>query len=184
VDFQYHKTPDSIVLETKSTGAGDCWVNFSPALSPRAKVVAVEMNGRPLPFKVQSNGGGPSGAENEDQHVSVRFPALAGPSRVVIHVKDDFGLSRSNQLPPLGSTSRELRMLNESWNPARTQLTLEVSGLPGSRYELEVWNPSQISSIEGATLSQGKIHIQIPATGAGTSEDYQRHTIVFHFGKP
>jgi hypothetical protein len=103
---------------------------------------------------------------------------------VVIHVKDDFGFSQSNQLPPLGSTSREPRMLNESWNPARTQLTLEVSGLPGSRYELEVWNPSQISSIEGATLSQGKIHIQIPATGAGTSEDYRRHTIVFHFGKP
>lgn len=172
VDFQYHKTPDSIVLETKSTGAGDCWVNFSPALSLRAKVVSVEMNGRPLPFKVQPNG--------EDQHVSVRFPAHAGSNRVVIRVQNDFGVSLSNELPPLGSASRELRVLSESWNPARTQLTVDVSGLPGMQYELEVWNPSQISSIDSAMLSEGKIHFEIPGTG----EDYQHHTIVFHFGKP
>ena len=180
VDFQYHKTPDSIVLETKSTGAGDCWVNFSPALSLRAKVVGVEMNGRPLPFKVQSNDGG----ENEDQHVSVRFPAHVGSNRVVIRVKNDFGLSLSNELPPLGSTSRELRVLSESWNPARTQLTVEISGVPGMRYELEVWNPSQLSSIDGAVLSEGKIHFEVPETGEGAGADYQHRTIIFHFGEP
>src|SRR6202020_2510281 len=37
VDFQYHKTADSIVLETKSAGTGECWINFSPALSPRLR---------------------------------------------------------------------------------------------------------------------------------------------------
>jgi glycogen debranching enzyme len=191
VDFQYHKTPDSIVLETKSTGAGDCWVNFSPALSPRANVVGVELNGRPLPFKLQSSGEDKSGSQNEshseDQHVSVRFPAHAGSNRVVIHVKNDFGLSLSNELPPLGSTSRELRVLSESWNPARTQFTVEVSGLPGMQYELAAWNPSQISSIDGATLGQGKIHIEFSGSSdgaAGTSEDYRRRTIVFHFAQP
>jgi len=60
----------------------------------------------------------------------------------------------SNELPPLGSASRGLRVLSESWNAARTQLTLEVSGLAGSRYQLDVWNPGQISSVEGATLTK------------------------------
>jgi hypothetical protein len=143
-------------------------------------VVGVEMNGRPLPFKVQSNDGG----ENEDQHVSVRFPAHVGSNRVVIRVKNDFGLSLSNELPPLGSTSRELRVLSESWNPARTQLTVEISGVPGMRYELEVWNPSQLSSIDGAVLSEGKIHFEVPETGEGAGADYQHRTIIFHFGEP
>jgi glycogen debranching enzyme len=177
VDFQYHKTADSIVLETKSTGAGDCWIAFSPALSLRAKVVGVEMNGRPLPFKVQSN--------DEDQHVSLRFPAHGGPNRVVIRVKNDFGLSLPNELPPLGSASRGLRVISESWNLARTQLTVEVAGLPGAQYELEAWNPSQVSSVDGAAIGQGKVRIEFPAAnGEGTAEEYQHRTVVFHFAKP
>ncbi len=34
-----------------------------------------------------------------------------------------------------------LRVVSESWNPAHNQLTLEVSGRAGGRYELQVWNP-------------------------------------------
>jgi len=180
IDFQYHKTADSIVLETKSTGAGDCWVDFSPALSLRAQVVGVEMNGRPLRFKVQSNDDGQDDRQKEDQHVVLRFPVRDGLNRVVIRVKNDFGLAISNQLPPLGSTSRGLRVFSESWNPPRTQLTVEVSGRPGTRYELGTWNSAQVSSIDGAQLGQGKILFQIPGSG----EDYQHHTIVLHFSKP
>ncbi|HLW85055.1 MAG TPA: hypothetical protein VKR60_07555 [Candidatus Sulfotelmatobacter sp.] len=188
VDFQYHKTADSLVLETKSTGAGDCWVEFSPALSPRAEVVGVELNGQRLPFKVQSSGGSEGADERDspsaDQHVSLRFPAHGGPKRVVIHVKNDFGLSLSNELPALGSTSHGLRVISESWNPARTQLTVEVSGLPGAQYDLAVWNPSQISSVDGAVISQGKVRIEFPAeTGQGSGEAYQHRAIVFHFSK-
>ncbi len=187
VDFQYHKTADSIVLETKSTGAGDCWVDFSPALSLRAKVVGVEMNGKRLPYEVQSKDGGQStsAGQSEDQHVTLRFPAHGGSTRVVIRVKNDFGLSLSNELPPLGSASRGLRVITESWNPARTQLTVEVSGLPGAQYELAAWNASQISSVEGAVLSQEKVRIEFPAgTGQETDEEFQHRTIVFHFAKP
>jgi len=178
VDFQYRKTANSIVLETKSTGAGDCWVEFSPALSARAQVIGVEMNGQRLAFNMQSNG--------EDQHVSVRFPAHGGSKRVVIRVKNDFGLSVSNELPPLGSTSRGLRVISESWNEARTQMTVELSGLPGRQYELDAWNSSQISSVEGAALhqgalNQGKIHVDFPAA---SSDEYEHRAIVFHFAKP
>src|SRR5229473_1426499 len=155
VDFQYRKTQDSVTVEATRSGTGDCWVEFSPAFSLRTKVVSVEMNGKPLPFKIHPN--------DEDQHVSMRLPVHAGANRMVIRVKNDFGLALANVLPALGSTSRGLRVISNSWNSARDQLTVEVSGVPGMEYELGVWNPGQISSVEGAVLTeQGKIRIEIP----------------------
>jgi hypothetical protein len=172
VDFQYSKTSDSVALETKRAGTGDCWIEFSPSFSLRTQVVKVEMNGRALPYKPQSNG--------NDQHVLVRFPVAEGPSNLVIRVKNDFGLALTNDLPPLGSASRGLRVLSESWNASKTELSLQISGLAGSRYELSVWNPSQISSVEGAVLSKpGKLEIQMPQ-GA---DSYLQQKIVLHFGR-
>jgi glycogen debranching enzyme len=174
VDFQYHKTLDSITLETKRTGTGDCWVEFSPAFSLRTEVVSVEMNGRPLPFKIQPNG--------EDQHLSVRFPVNDGPNNVVVRLKNDFGLTLANELPALGSTSRGLRVISSSWNSARNQLAVEVSGVTGMNYELGVWNPGQIKSVEGAVLTkQGNIRIEMPVQN---DADYLHHTVVIHFSKP
>jgi glycogen debranching enzyme len=173
VDFQYRKTRDSVTIEATRSGTGDCRVTFSPAFSLRTKVVSVEMNGKPLPFKIQAN--------DEDQHVSMRFPVHGGANTVVIRMKDDFGLTLANELPVLGSTSRGLRVISNSWNSTRDQLTVEVSGVPGVDYELGVWNPEQIASVEGAVLTkQGKIHIQIPA-GKGT--DYTHHAVVIHLVK-
>jgi glycogen debranching enzyme len=173
MDFRYHRTPDSITLEATRSGAGDCWVEFSPAFSLRTKVVSVEMNGRPLPFKIRPNG--------EDQHLSVRFAVHGGPNSVLIRVQNDFGLTLANQLPALGSTSRGLRVISNSWNSARNQLSVEVSGVPGMDYELEVWNPGQISSVEGAVLTkQGKIRIEVPLQ---KDADYSHHKVVIHFGK-
>jgi GH15 family glucan-1,4-alpha-glucosidase len=172
-DFQYRKTADSIVLETKRTGTGECWVEFSPGLSLRTHVVSVQMNGQPLPFKMQQT-------EN-DQHLIIRFALNDSPSSVVIRVKNDFGLAMSNTLPALGSASRSLRVLSESWNSDRSQLTLELSGGAGSLYELSTRNPAQIASIDGAALtSQGKVQIQFPA---GQPESYVHRKVVAHFVK-
>jgi glycogen debranching enzyme len=174
VGFQYRKTVDRVELETKRSGSGDCWVDFSPAFSLRTQVIRVEMNGRSLPFEMHPNG--------NDQHVSVRFPVNGGPNTLVIRIKNDFGLSLSNELPPLGSASRGLRILSESWNASKTELTLEVSGRAGSGYQLDVWNPNQIASLEGAVLTKlGKLEVQMPA---GASDSYLRQKLVLHFARP
>ena len=90
--------------------------------------------------------------------------------------------SLTNQLPPLGSSSRELRIVEESWDAGRTQLTLEVSGRAGAHYELNVWNPSQISSVEGATDHRdGRLEIQMPK---GDPEAYVPEKVVIHFLRP
>lgn len=174
VEFQYRKTVDSIVLETKRSGAGDCWVEFSPALSLRTQVVSVQMNGRKLPFNIQRN--------SNDQHLYVRFPVTEVANNLVIRVKNDFGLALSNELPGLGSTSRGLRIISESWNVSRTQLTLDVSGLAGSRYELMVWNPGQIGTVEGAVVTKlGQLEIQMPQEA---TDAYVAEKVVIHFGRP
>jgi hypothetical protein len=57
-------------------------------------------------------------------------------------------------------------------------LTLDVSGRAGARYELDVWNPGQVSSVEGAVLSKfGKLEIQMPE---GPPESYAPHKIIIH----
>ncbi len=174
VDFQYRKTTDSVVLEVRRSGRGDCWVEFSPALSLRTEVVGAEMNGRPLPFKVLEN--------NKDKHVSLRFQVSGTADSVVIHVKKDFGLEWDSELPSLGSASRGLRVVSESWNTARTQLDMEVAGLAGTSYELGVWNADQISSAEGATLTKtGKLEIQMPT---GPADAYVQQKVTIHFARP
>jgi glycogen debranching enzyme len=174
LDFQFHKTPDTLVLNTTSTGRGDGWVEFSPAVSLRTQVVSVEVNGRAWPIKVQPN--------SHDEHVYVRFPVNGKPSNVVIHVKNDFGVTLSSDLPPLGSASRGLRVLSEAWNPSRTQYTLDVSGRAGSSYELDVWNPAQVSSVDGASLGKlGKLEIHMPQ---GSADSYVPQKVVIHFARP
>jgi glycogen debranching enzyme len=172
IDFQYRKTVDGMTLEAKRTGVGDCWVEFSPAFSLRAEVVSVQMNGRPLPFKMQPNG--------NDQHLSARFPISDGTNSLVIRMKNDFGLALSNELPVLGSASRGLRVLSESWNSSKTQLTLEVSGRAGMSYQIDVWNPGEISSVDDAVLTKlGKLDIQMPQGADG----YVQQKVVIHFGR-
>ncbi|HUD68587.1 MAG TPA: hypothetical protein VMQ17_28650 [Candidatus Sulfotelmatobacter sp.] len=174
VDFQYGKTTDSVVLEMRRSGSGDCWVEFSPAFSLRTEVVDAEINGRSLPFKVQENG--------NDKHVYLRFQTPDTVSRVVIRVKKDFGLELDSELPSLGSPSRGLRVVSESWNTPRTQLDLEVAGLAGTSYDLGVWNPGQISSLDGAALTKpGKLEIQMRP---GPVDGYVQQKVTIHFARP
>jgi hypothetical protein len=128
------------------------------------------MNGRPVAFKMQPNA--------NDQHLALRVPVNGSSTTLTVRLKNDFGLTLSNALPALGSASRGLRILSESWNVSRSQLTLDVSGRAGGRYELDVWNSPQVSSVEGAVLSKfGKLEIQMPE---GAAESYVAQKIVIH----
>ena len=172
-DFKYSKTADSSTLDITRNGPGDCWLQFSPAFSLRTRVLGVQVNGKPAAFKMQSN--------SNDQHLNLRVPLSAGSTRLVIRMKNDFGLSLTNELPDLGSASRGLRVTSESWDAGCTQLTLEVSGLAGARYEMGIWNASQISSVDGASVTKfGKLEITMPQ---GSAESYVPQRIVLHFAR-
>ena len=171
----YRKTVNEIVLEVSRTGNGDCGLEFSPALSLRAQIAGVEMNGRSLPFKIDKS--------DVDQHVKVQFPVNSGTNTLRIRTRNDFGLNLSPTLPPLGSVSQGLRVISESWAPAHDSLTLDVSGAQGTQYDIGMWNPEQVTSVEGAELvkvhaENSGIKVQIPANA---SEPYPHESIVIHF---
>ncbi|HVI80846.1 MAG TPA: amylo-alpha-1,6-glucosidase [Candidatus Acidoferrum sp.] len=173
VSFQYRKTADSVVLDTKRTGNGECWIDFSPAFSLRTQVVSVELNGHSMPFKMLPN--------RNDQHLSLRFKLDRPSDTIVIRTRNEFGLALTNLLPPLGSGSLTLRVVSEAWNSSRSQLALSVAGLPGHSYELSVWNPSQVLSVDGGTITKaGKLEIQFPD---GPSDSYVSQKVTLHFAR-
>jgi glycogen debranching enzyme len=189
VSLNYKRTNEGIELETGLTsGSEECTVEFRPAISLKAKVQRVDLNGKLVPFQVETG--------ETDQHIVVQFPITTGKYFLRIGLLDDFGLSHQSVLPALGSASRGLRILSETWSPSRDQLTLEVSGKAGEEYGLRVWNPGEIQSVEGADLNFGvenptalkeKLWIQIPVSN---SEPNPHVKVVIHFstgqkkGKP
>jgi hypothetical protein len=65
LDFQYHKTLDSVTFDITRRGTGACSLHLSPAFSLRTKIVSVEINAKPLPFQLEPN--------QQDQHVSLNL---------------------------------------------------------------------------------------------------------------
>jgi len=180
LSFSYQKTPGMLTLDVLRTGSKseDCAVEFSPAVSLRTSVIAVELNGHSLPFQM-------SGGAN-DQHVTMRFSASQTLTTIRIRLKNDFGVSLANTLPPLGGASQGLRVISESWNSPRTQMTFGLAGLPGKTYELLVWNPSEITSVHGAKLTNGRLDqagltVEFPAASAEPHESYVHQDVTLTF---
>jgi glycogen debranching enzyme len=173
--LNYTKSEEGIQLEIGLSKLGEeCTVEFRPAISLRAKVQKVELNGKPVPFRIENNG--------VDQHVVVRFPVKEGRYFLRIRVLHDFGISVHSNLPDLGGASRGLRILSETWSPSRDQLTLELSGAAGQEYGLRVWNVREIQSVDGAQLNPKSedwaIRVQIPASD---SAPYLHQKVIVHF---
>ena len=180
LDLRYAKDLEGIKLEIKvPEGAADrISVDFQPAVSLRAKVVGVTLNGRPALFHVEPNA--------VDQHVFVRVPLSAGTNSLHIRLKDDFGLAYDSTLPALGSTSEGLRIVSETWSTGRDRLSLAVSGLAGGQYRFLVWNAAQIASVSGAKLSKApdgraELIVDFPAN---TAEPVAHTTISIQFTSP
>jgi hypothetical protein len=175
VNLNYQRAPDNISLEVQPTGTGHCSLQFSPAVSLRAKITGARLNGHALPFQIDAN--------SSDQHIAVSVPITSGQNTVEIQMKNDFELGQTSTLPELGDTSHGLRVLSESWSPKRDTLTLLLSGAAGESYQLSAWNPDQISSVEGAELekktgTEARVRVQLPASASGSDV---KATVVFHF---
>ena len=175
LDFYFSRTDDEITLQVRRRGQGECTLEFSPAVSLRAEVVGVEVNGRPAPFRAEPTA--------EDQHVRVRFAVFAGENTVRIHLHNDFGLDFANSLPPLGARSRALKVISQSWNRDRTALSLQLAGIAGRHYDLAVRNPSQVASVKGGEvikLANGAASLRVSFPASDRS-GYENSVVVIHF---
>jgi hypothetical protein len=172
LSLQYQRTVDEISLQiTGENSSGDA-VEFSPALSARAKVLSADLNGRAVPFRVAQT--------KADQHVDVRVLLSPGTNTLRLRISNDFDIGFSSALPPLGSKSRGLRVISESWSRTRDRLELDVSGAAGQQYELTLWNPAQVSAVEGAELlkTEAQLRVKLPNDRANP---YPHVKVVLHF---
>jgi hypothetical protein len=175
LELTFTRTAEGIFLEAgRTAGSGESVLEFRPSVSVRATVQKAELNGKPLPFRMEVN--------EEDQHVVVRFPVSDGQKFLRIFVTNDFAVTPVTALPALGGESNGLRILSETWAPSRDQLTLNVSGIAGAQYQLKIWNAAQIERVEGAELKKkpegATLLLQIPTSG---SETYAHAKIVISF---
>ena len=164
------RTAGSLRL-TASGSVVPCQLTVSPAISLRAHVRRVSLDGKPIAFRMDANA--------EDQHVVVTFPVNEKAVKLVIEIENDFDLSEPASLPLLGDVSHGVHVLDQIWSADRATLSLQVAGSPGAAYDLEVWNPDQIRSIEGATLlpvdeNRGKLHVSFAA-------GVEAQSVVIHF---
>jgi glycogen debranching enzyme len=172
--LHFLKDAKHIWLETTRTGGGKCTLDFGPALSLRANVLAATLNGRATSYHIQTN--------DADQHVSMRFEVPLGRSTLRLRFNDDFEISVAPNLPPPGSPSRGLRIISEAWTAERDRLNLEVAGIPGRAYDVSLLDASEIISVEGAELnkhkpSTPKLVVRFPAGG----ETYVQRRITLQF---
>ncbi len=175
LDLIYTRHGDAITLHVEQAGPDALLLEFSPAVSLRAQVVAVEVNDRPVPFRVQ--------ASDVDQHVVVQIPLHGGRTTLTIRLRNDFAFEVAQQgLPPLGGKSRNLKILSESWSNDRSRLVLEVSGVAAGLYEVWLRGGQQITSVEGAELAGSGSRRVLQVTMPGGGEDYRRHKITLQFG--
>ncbi|MGH9517911.1 MAG: amylo-alpha-1,6-glucosidase [Terriglobales bacterium] len=170
LNFVFHKTLAEMELQIDSSG--NATVEFSPAVSPRAKIIGVEFSGARVQFQILKS--------DVDQHVVVRVVAPKGRSKLRILLKDDFGLVFNNALPYLGSSSQGLRIVSETWSASRDTLTLEPKGLAAAEYKLSIWNPGQISSVEGAEVRGGELVLRM---APNPHELIAPQKVVIHFSK-
>jgi hypothetical protein len=162
-------------MELESSDTTDLVIEFQPALSLRARILGAELNGRKVPFQIETG--------TIDQHARVHVPVRGGSSKLLVHFTDDFGVSPPAQLPPLGGSSRGLRIVSESWTASRDDMTMELSGVAGNQYDLPVCGSNQIASIDGAEFVKSTgggalVRIRFPAADTAAIE---HRSIVFHF---
>ncbi len=143
--MNYTRREEGLVLEVGRTeGKDDCIFEYRPAISLRARVLKVEMNGQPIKFKIEQN--------EADQHILVRIPIGTGKHFIRIFLTNDFGLAANAKLPLAGAKSGELRILSQHWSANRERLDLVVSGIGGAGYKLNVYGFEGLNQVDGAGL--------------------------------
>jgi len=177
IDVAFRRTSDELNFEIKRSGSGECFLALQPAISLRAEISSVELNGRPLPFHLEKN--------ETDQHVQTRFAVYGGTNTLRIRLRKDFGVAYSAGLPQPGHRSEGLRILSETWSDTKDRFTLEVEGTPGTTYSLAYCRGEDLASVDGATLARsdpGSGHFTLTMPGDSSAESV-RSKITLHFTK-
>lgn len=173
VDIAYTEEGNAISFDVVARNAAGRSLELSPALSPHAHVTGVTVNGRSARFDIRKNA--------TDQHVRVVVP-LAKRVNVRINVTDDFHFVLRPELPPLGSTSQNLRIISETWSADGNQVTYELAGISGRSYDVQL-RGTAIGGVDGARITPNAGGSILHIGFSGSEPGYQHSRVTIRFGR-
>ncbi len=171
VDLEYRRDGEGVTLIICAYER--LRIHVSLPFSLRARITGAELHGKAMPLELERTA--------TDQHASLRLYAAVCPTVVRVNVQRDFGIAAPISLPPLGESSRGIRIVSESWSANANQVDYEVEGIPGAQYDLPVRGAEQIADIQGGELMRDtampRLRVRIPGSGSG----YQRARVTIRF---
>jgi hypothetical protein len=174
LDFNFHRAGDDMTLEVQRHGNNTVQLEFSPAVSLRAKVVEATVGGNKVLPSISPN-------EN-DQHATVSASIASDTTTIHLRVTGDFGIAYPFVAPADGAVSSNLKIVSEAWNDTHDKLQLQVAGVGGARYVVPVFNAPSGIAVEGAVITKGESGLALEVSFAGSAPDaYTNSTVTLHF---
>ncbi len=174
LDFMYHVVGDDLTLEVRRRGTGKVELDFSPAISLRAQVLAADVDGRKITPTIAAN--------DNDQHLTLSVPITGDKTTVHLRVANNFALGNLYTAPTDGAASSGLKIVSEQWNAAHDQLVLQIAGISGQAYTVPLFNvPSRLGA-QGATIRKTAtgtaLEVSFPQSAPG---EFTSQTVTLQF---
>lgn len=174
IDFTFHRAGDDMTLEVQRHGNQTVQLEFSPAVSLRAKIVEATVAGNKVTPSVSAN-------EN-DQHATVSVSIASGTTTIHLRVTDDFGIAYPFAAPAEGAVSSNLKIVSEAWNDAHDKLQLQVTGVGGAKYEIPIYRAPSGIAVEGAVITKAESGLALEVSfPPGTPGAYTTRAITIQF---
>ena len=145
-------------------------LDFNPVFPFYTSVKSVKVNGRSVEWELHTK---PQGLS-----LTVSFETQVGNNIVEIETQGGVGMIPSIDLPNPGDRSKGCRIVSEEMNGR--QFIAEVSGLPDTVYEVQLFHKGAVKNITGATIvkKDGEVLTLQVKTGNGAGNKYASVKII------
>lgn len=150
--LNYERTDNQYRYVLTNDGTQPVNLNMGIVLPLATSVEQVCINGKPISYAVTQ----------DVQNVCITLEPLLVDGKKEITVQYQGGIGVLTNLPQLydGMPDEGLRIEGETFNPDTKVYTLDLAGAKGKSYNVEIFVPTEIAEVKGATLvSQRKNHV-------------------------
>jgi glycogen debranching enzyme len=148
-------------------------VRYAPAVSPAGRITSARWRGAPVEWKWNET--------PPDRHAVFSLEAAPGENVLDLDAAD-FAYAIPFDPPELGTASRNLKLLRETWTSDGREVAIEVSGVPGHTYAIPVFGDIPVTSAAQAEYDPVAHAIKLaipPANGPA----YVHHTFRVQLAK-
>ena len=164
IDLRAARNRQEAVFQIRSSGLAGFRAEMVPGFEPGAQVLSAFLNGKPVPLQAESG---------------VSFP-LTGDDVVRFELSPGLQILETVDRPAPGDPTKSLKILDVSWDRGSDRYTIEVEGLGGKAYSLDLRVPRRPVRVAGAAWSgsdtSGSLKLEFPPG----STEYVRRSVVLN----